>query len=161
MIWKKLATWLWSLPWMYPNFCGEGDMSMKPLSYIVSNICFQVFVAFFKIHECTQITMGPLMYPDFHVKNDRFLFPLDLPWLYSKFYGTAYLQDLFHYIFYFVVFYIYSSFFFPSQMFYIIYLDGFAIYFLICRTLSILSFLHCCPFQLTLIFFFPFSIHYV
>ena len=58
---------------------GEGDMSMKSLSYIVSNICFQVFVAFFKIHECTQITMGPLMYPDFHVKNDRFLFPLDLP----------------------------------------------------------------------------------
>ena len=127
---------------MYPNFCGEGDMSMKPLSYIVSNICFQVFVAFFKIHECTQITMGPLMYPDFHVKNDRFLFPLDLPGLYSKFYGTAYLQDLFHSIFYFVVFYIYSSFFFPSQMSYIIYLDGAAIDFLLSRTLSILSFLH-------------------
>ena len=72
----------------------------------------------------TQTTMEPLMYPDFHVKNDRFLFPLDLPWLYSKFYGTAYLQDLFHSIFYFVVFYIYSSFFFPSQMSYIIYLDG-------------------------------------
>ena len=105
--------------------------------------------------------MEPFQYPDFHVKNDRFLFPLDLPILYSKFYGTAYLQDLFHSIFYFVVFYIYSSFFFPSQMSYIIYLDGAAIDFLLSRTLSILSFLHCCLFQLTPIFFFPLSIHYL
>ena len=26
----------------------ETDMSMKPLTYIVSNLCFQVFVAFLK-----------------------------------------------------------------------------------------------------------------
>ena len=65
------------------------------------------------------------------------------------------------YLFYFVIFYIDSSFFFPSQMSYMIYLDGVAIYFLISKTLSIISFLHCCLFQLTPIFFFPLSIHYL
>ena len=43
-------------------------------------------------------------------------------------------------------------------MSYIIYLDGVAIYFLISRTLSILSFLHCCLLELT--YFFPFHLVY-
>ena len=38
----------------------------------------------------THIAMEPLMYPDFHVKNDKF---------YSKFYETAYMQELIHSIF--------------------------------------------------------------